>query len=498
VTDSAAADLALAAGARAIVNGLKAGAFRATDVLAAHRRRRAATARLNALVQPCDGDADTAVADLDSRSGFPLLAGVPVSVKECFPIRGLVTTLGITHRLGHADLEDAEIVKRLRRAGAVIVGKANVPEAMYLHETTNRIWGRTDHPLDPGRNPGGSTGGDAALVAAGVVPLAVGTDLAGSLRQPAHACGIATIMPRTGILGEGGAVDTVPRLTAVRPRAGFLARTVGDLALAVDATVGPATSAVRSPPRVVGWWDETGPIPAAPAVRRAVREAIFTLAGHGIRTVRLPAAAALAVEAAWLLLGILSADGCADIRVLYGRQRPMPAVGKLLSIAGFPPRWRRPLAAVLRGTGRCIEAEAVFRTGWRTSVDRAHLDDAGNRFARRFAELVAGCDALVCPVAAVPAMRHGAGGRLLLSAAPCLLANLLDLPAGAVPVTFVRRAEQGCRRWSLDPVLRAAAATDRGSDGLPVGVQVVAPPEGDEATILEVMRLIESRPDGSS
>ena len=87
---------------------------------------------------------------------------------------------------------------------------------------------------------------------------------------------------------------------------------------------------------------------------------------------------------------------------------------------------------------------------------------------------------------------------LLLAAAPCLLANLLDLPAGTVPVTRVRPEEERIRRWSLDPVQRAAAWTDEGSRGLPVGVQVIAGPGRDEATVLEVMRLIEAGGDASS
>jgi fatty acid amide hydrolase len=112
--------------------------------------------------------------------------------------------------------------------------------------------------------------------------------------------------------------------------------------------------------------------------------------------------------------------------------------------------------------------------------------------AARFAAAVADCDAAVCPVSAVPALRQGSAARLVLAAAPCLLANLFDLPAGAVPVTTVRTEEERCRPWSLDPVLRAAAATDRDSAGLPVGVQVVGCPGRDEATVLHVMRLIES------
>jgi fatty acid amide hydrolase len=95
-------------------------------------------------------------------------------------------------------------------------------------------------------------------------------------------------------------------------------------------------------------------------------------------------------------------------------------------------------------------------------------------------------------VSAVPALRQGSAARLVLAAAPCLLANLFDLPAGAVPVTIVRTEEERCRPWSLDPVLRAATATDRDSAGLPVGVQVVGCPGRDEATVLHVMRLIES------
>ena len=90
----------------------------------------------------------------------------------------------------------------------------------------------------------------------------------------------------------------------------------------------------------------------------------------------------------------------------------------------------------------------------------------------------------------MPALRHGSAARLVLAAAPCLVANLLDLAAGAVPVTAVRADEQWGRPASFDPVLRAAAATDRGSLGLPIAVQVIAAPGRGEATVLEAMRLI--------
>lgn len=479
--------------AAGIARDVASGRRRASDVLAECLRRHETLApRLNALVQlrPLEAEAEAAAIDgpdAAARRRLPL-AGVPVSVKECFAVRGLTTTVGIPARRGLVDGDDAGIVARLRTAGAVVIGKANVPQAMYLHETDNPVWGRTRHPLDATRGPGGSSGGDAALVAAGVVPLAVGTDLAGSVRQPAHACGVAALLPTTATLGSGGAFQTMPNLTAVRSRAGLLARSVDDLALALTALAGPAT-AVPATPRRVAWWDEAGPITASPAVRRAVREAVERLATRGVETVRVPGG--IAAEAAWLLLAIVAADGGDDVRRLFAGGRPMRGVGKLLAIARLPRRWRPLVATTLRLIGSRIEAEGVLHTGRRTPAELAQLVAARDALATRFATAVAGCDAVVCPVSALPALRQGTAARLVLAAAPCLLANLLDLPAGAVPVTTVAWEETRGRRWSLDPVIRAAAATDRGSAGLPVGVQVIGCPGRDETTVLEVMRRIE-------
>lgn len=473
----------------AIARGVLAGTLRATEVHAAVvRRHQAVHARINALVQPRFTESAAEAALVDAGGGG-LLAGVPLSVKECFPVHGLRTPLGIRHRVRQLDQRDAEIVTRLRDAGGVIVAKSNVPQAMYLHETDNPVFGRTLHPLAGDRGPGGSSGGDAAAVAAGVVPLAVGNDLAGSLRQPAHACGVAAIMPRSARLGEGGAIDTVPSLRAVRPRAGFLARSVADLELACRAVgvAGPPPSIRR-----IGWWDSTGPIPASPAIRRGVAEAVGRLAAAGVETVALDGR--LAEAAAWLHLAILSADGGADIRRLFAGERPLRSVGRLLKLAGMPRRLRPAVARLVRLAGRGIEADGLLATGPRTAAGLDEMFAARAALGARLAAGLRGCDVVVAPVSALPALRHGTAARLVLAAAPCFLANLLDLAAGAVPVTSVRPDEEAARPPSWDPVLRAAAATDRGSRGLPVGVQVIAPPGGDEAAVLEVMRLIEAAP----
>jgi len=471
--------------ATGIAADVKAGRRSPVAIVRDHVARHAAVhGRLNALVQPRHGDAATEAAAIHDG----LLAGVPVSVKECFAVRGLRTTLGVPGLGEVPDPHDADIVTRLRAAGAVIVGKANVPQAMYLHETDNPVHGRTNHPLTEDRGPGGSSGGDAALVAAGVVPLAVGNDLAGSLRQPAHACGIAAIMPRSASVGEGGATETLPSLRAMRPRAGFLARHVVDLELAL-AAVSPSPIARDPPVHRIGWWDTTGPMAPSPAIRRGVAEAVARLQAATMEIV--PLAGDLADEAAWLHLALLSADGGRDIRRLFHGVTPMAGVKRLLGLAGVSRRLRPTMATVARLVGRRIEADALDHTGPRDAAGVASLIAARDSLFARFTQQIAGCDAIVCPVSALPAMRHGTAAGLILAAAPCLLANLFDLAAGAVPVTTVRPAEQAGRRWSIDPVLRDARATDRGSVGLPVGVQVVAPPGRGEATVLDVMRLLE-------
>ena len=474
------------------------GRVTAEAVLARHLARHQAThASLNALIQPrlaaANSEAATVTAAIAEGRPPGMLAGVPVSVKECFPVRGLVTPLGIASRRDAIDTADAPIVCRLRAAGAVVIGKANVPQAMFLHETDNPVWGVSRNPTHPDRNPGGSSGGDAALVAAGVVPLGVGTDLAGSIRQPAHACGIAGIVPRSATLGASGSFYTMPHLQFVRARAGLLAARVADLrsglvAVGVEAMGPPADLCSLR----IGWFDDCGPLESAPAIRRGVQESVAAMAAAGATVT--PISGSLWEEAAWLHLAILSSDGGRNVRSLFGNTRPVPEVARLLRLAGLPRWLRPPLAALAEATGRQIEAEAVRGTGPRSAAALRHLYHSRAALATQLHSLAATCDAIICPVSAVPAMRHGTAGRLVVAAAPCLAANLFDLPAGAVPVTTVRTDEESGRRPDRDPVVRLATETDRDSRGLPVGVQVVGlqtEPHAGERLVLDVMACIE-------
>ena len=470
---------------------VRSGATGPRELLAEHVQRFVAThQQLNALIQPQHAEAAIAVESINPQ--LPL-AGLPVSIKECFGVRGLRTTLGIPSRRDQFDHADAAIVARLRSLGGVVIGKSNVPQAMYLHETVNPVWGRTNHPEQPGRSPGGSSGGDAALVAAGVVPLAIGNDLAGSVRQPAHACGIPALLPSAAQLGNGGSFDTMPLFNLIESRAGFLAGRVADLVMAAEAF--EVVSQRHDPPPEglrIAVWERAGPIPPSAAVARGLAEAAEALrgAGHQVEA----GDDRLAVEAAWLMFGLLSADGGSDIRRLFAGDAPLPEVARLLRIAGLPRAVRPPLATMIRLFGSRIEATALRATGPRDASGWDYLLQRRAAVVEGVAQLRQRFDAVLCPVSAVPALRHGTAARLIAAASPCLLANLLDLPAGVVPVTRVAATEQACRRWSLDRVERAAAATDRDSEGLPVGVQLLGlkPGPAAERTVLDLMATIEA------
>jgi len=170
----------------------------------------------------------------------PPLAGVPMTVKESYNVAGLKTTWGLAPFKDVTAEQDAVLVARLKAAGAVILGKTNVPPALGDWQSVNPIYGRTRHPYDPARTPGGSSGGGAAAVAAGMVPIELGSDIGGSIRVPAHFCGICGHKPSFGLLSTRGhsmpGTDGAPVDFAV---CGPLARSVEDLERLFEILAGP-------------------------------------------------------------------------------------------------------------------------------------------------------------------------------------------------------------------------------------------------------------------
>ncbi len=215
--------------------------------------------RLNAIVTLTAerARAEAAAADrrLQSGDGRPL-EGLPVTIKDAFATAGVRSTDGCKLFESFVPATDAIPVERWKRAGAIMLGKTNVPELSYDFDCENPVFGRSSNPWDLARTPGGSSGGEAAAIASGCSPLGLGSDLAGSIRMPSHFCGTAGLKPTTQAVARTGHLPLgIPPLTlALMATVGPMARYVEDLALAFNLLRGPHPSdpdrRAHSPTRV--------------------------------------------------------------------------------------------------------------------------------------------------------------------------------------------------------------------------------------------------------
>jgi amidase len=219
----------------------------AAEVVDAHLRRiDQVNPRVNAVVQ-VDGDrarARARDADAALARGEPAgpLHGVPFTVKDNFEAAGIEMAIGAEERAAVVPRRDATVVARMRAAGAILLGKTNCPPYGGGIETDNPVYGRTNNPFDLERPPGGSSGGEAAAIAAGCSACGLGTDSGASVRLPAHFCGLAAIKPTSGRVPVTGVLDDLGQIGALgdpRTQVGVLARTVADVALVLQTVAGP-------------------------------------------------------------------------------------------------------------------------------------------------------------------------------------------------------------------------------------------------------------------
>jgi fatty acid amide hydrolase len=490
---------------------VRAGDASAREVVQAHIDRiQAVDGQLNAVILRRFDEAlhEADAVDRDRARGRFLgpLAGVPVTIKECFHVAGLPSTLGVERFRNAIAAQNGPLVARLRHAGAIVLGKTNVPQLMVLYESVNPLYGRSLHPLSPDRSPGGSSGGEGAIIAAHGSPLGLGSDLGGSIRQPAHACGICGLKPTTGRLTTQGALLNLNGMEAVGVQPGPMARTVADLALAMEVLVAPTGD--RSDPVLpplpdrdlrevdgralrFGYFEDDGYFAPSPAIRRAVREAADALqqAGVAVRPFQVPDIQ----EAMRIYFGLIAADGGADFRRMLGSSHCDDQVAELLRLGSIPNFLRRPVAWWLDRRGHRSQAE-MFRAIRTASADEYwQLVHRRNQYSQRFYHALdsAEIDVLLFPAFALPALRHGTSTRLTQAGSYCMLPNLLGIPAGVVPWTTVRADEETDRAETRDEAQTLARKAEHQSAGLPIGIQLAARP-WREAEVLSAMQLVES------
>ena len=416
--------------------------------------------KINAVVQLVTERACREADELDrlAASGRFMgpLHGVPITIKDSLDSEGIVSTGGTMGRKDFIPQQDAPVVARLRDAGAVLLGKTNTPELTLSAETNNLIYGRTLNPYDLERSPGGSSGGSAAIIACGGAALELGSDTGGSIREPAHLCGITGIKPTSGrtprsghIVPYGGGV--MDSLTQIGP----MARYVEDLVLALpiicgpdgrDPAVVPVTlgnpAEVDLPKLRIAWYADNGILAAADDIQRVVAETARQLQAQrfNIEQKLLPGMRELVNLSTELRE---SANAGLIIRLLqrYGTQQPGPDLAGYLTDDG--------IASANSLDPALMEA----------------IDEARSRALGFFADY----DAILCPPAhALARPHHASHGDSFDDWSYVTIHNLLGWPG-----------------------LSVRAGTS--ADGLPVGVQVVAAPWREDialALALEIETLM--------
>jgi amidase len=410
---------------------------------------------LNAVVQlvPERAREEAAAADKRQAAGEPLglLHGVPVTIKDCFATEGIVTTVGTSGLRSFVPDSDDVTVARLREAGAIVVGKTNCPEFLTGFESDNLVYGRTVNPFDTSRTCGGSSGGEAAIVAAGASPLGLGSDSGGSVRVPAHFCGVATLKPTHGRVPITSSVfpssGPFSRLRAV----GTIAPTVKDLRFALCVLAGPdgrdpwaAPVPLSDPDAVdlrelrVALYADDGVTPATAETAAVVEKAGRALEklGAAVDVERLP----VAEHAVELYTGILGGDGGSGLRRVLeavGTTEPSPLIANMLAFLSenVPPA--------------SDYADRLAR--W----DRFRLD--AMTFLDRF-------DVVLSPVAAVPALPHGTTFEHINAFGYVFTHNLTGWPAAVV-------------RGGTSP------------EGLPIGVQIACGPWREDRALAVALHL---------
>ena len=390
------------------------------------------------------------------------LPGVPLSIKSSIAVAGLPWETGTKLRTGTVASQDAPLVARLRNAGAIILGVTNCAELLMAWETDNILYGRTNNPWDLSRTAGGSSGGEAAAIASGCSAGGVGSDGGGSIRVPAHFCGICGLKPTPGRIPATGHFPSSLGPFALLGVVGPMARTVADLKLLFEVMQGPddgdpsaAPVPIRWPEKYelkklrVGYFEVDGRTPVTAETREAVHTAVAALrrAEFQIETFR-PDGLEQARQLWWKFFG--TAGGMLLGPMTKGRETELSPILKEFSA------W---VAAEPAHSGQSLLDTWIQRDQVRMQV-LAQMRD---------------CPVLLCPVASIPAFHHGerrwnVEGKTVeyLDAwSYTEWFNLLGFPAAVVPV-------------------------GKSPEGLPIGVQIVGRP-WDEEIVLAVAATLEEQ-----
>ncbi|KAI0314594.1 amidase signature domain-containing protein [Amylostereum chailletii] len=502
----------LEASATEIVRRIEKGVWTASQVLDAYIARAVqAQAKTNCLTEILFEEARATARQLDAdfvvtKKLKGPLHGVPLSIKDQFDVAGVDSSVGFTRWANNPATEDAVVVHHLRAAGAIPFVKTNVPQTMLAFECSNPLWGRSLNPWSDAHTCGGSSGGEAALLAMDGSAAGIGSDIGGSLRIPAAYCGIYSLKPGYARTSLEGAKDPAAGFEAIKTSAGPMGRSVDDIELIARAIIGKRGSGylpapvpyrdVKIPSKLrFGYYITDGFVKASPACRRAVLETVkaLQLEGHECLEIELPEP----IRAIELFTGITSSDGYSKLTSHLG---PDPQESSLFLVTLGPrlPGFVRSVAGCLIRTFMDpIFGSLVGHSRTKTVREFYDYAEEKNEFEKRWRCEVWGnhdIDAIIAPVQATPALPHGACNELSPLAAATILYNVVDSPVGIIPVTRVDPIQdQITEEWVIEPghgstVVEGMLYGKKIYDpvkmkGLPVSVQIVGQPWEEEKVI---------------
>ena len=448
----------LSASATMIAHAIREGMTTSTEVTRHYLERiESVNAQLNAVVlvtaEEAMEQAARADAALARQGATGPLHGVPMTLKDSIDTAGIVTTYGTTGRKHAVPTEDATVVRRLKAAGAVLLGKTNTPELTLSFETDNDVFGRTMNPFDSERSPGGSSGGAAAAASSGLCAFDIGSDTGGSIRVPSHCCGTAGLKPTQGRVPRTGHAISFGGLHDGLTQLGPIARSVDDLELILGVIAGPDgrdpfisavplrdSRQVRIADLRVAWHSDNGIFTPTDEIRSVTEAAALSLGKAGAALTEIVPSPIPDSNEELLGLFVWNADGGQWIRRLLdaaGTETPHPAIA--------------------------VQINPALRVG--SDVLVAGIE-ARDRFRAAMVAFMADYDVLVTPVTGFPAPPYGQAedDALFPGYSYTQVYNLAGLPAAVV-------------RCGTSP------------EGLPIGVQIAAPPWREDLALAVARRL---------
>ncbi|XP_003220325.2 vitamin D3 hydroxylase-associated protein [Anolis carolinensis] len=448
--------------------------------------------------------------DLKNQKDKGLLYGVPVSIKDHIGCKGHISTGGLVQFLNKVEKEDSVIVKVLKKQGAIPFVKTNIPQSMINYDCSNLIFGPTVNPRNHKKSPGGSSGGEGALIAGGGSILGFGTDVAGSIRLPSSFCGICGLKPTGSRLSTLGLASPIGGMKSVTATIGPMARDVDSLALCMkallcdelfrlDPTLPPMPFKeeiyTSSKPLRIGYYEDDGYFQPSPSMRRAVREIkqLLQTAGHTLIPFVPPRLNYVVDE---LFTRGLFSDGAASLLEKFNGDIVDPNLKSQVNCYSIPIVIKKILAFILKPVYPRIarDLNALCGVGSVKNLWKHHVAVATYReeFLAEWRNLK--LDVILCP-ALGPAFNEGYPGKLFAATSYTNLYNVLNFPAGIVPVTTVSKADEEelahYKGHYGDPWDKRLKEAVKDAVGLPVAVQCVAL-SWQEEMCLRLMKEVET------